>query len=125
MVLQILANRRAIDYRPYPDRFQMVQLWHVASGKPLFPLIGHEGQVWGVTFPIESTESGRAAKTPPGRMHFAYTGSPEPGQAYTYRVYAPEFVVEFLNVQADAARNPANHIHSAWRNVKGDFGLAP
>jgi hypothetical protein len=39
-------------------------------------------------------------------------------------VQGPTFVIEFLNEQRDSAGNPANHIHSAWRNVKGDFGLA-
>ena len=27
-------------------------------------------------------------------------------------------------VQMDAAKNPANHIHSAWRRLPIDFGLA-
>jgi hypothetical protein len=58
------------------------------------------------------------------KVHFAYAGSLEPGQPHTYRIQGPSFVVEFLNVQADSARNPANHIHSAWRSLKGDFGLA-
>ena len=57
-------------------------------------------------------------------MYFAYTGSPAPGEPYTYRIYAPEFVVEFLNVQADAAKTPANHIHSAWRRLPGDFAIS-
>src|SRR5262249_7750383 len=57
------------------------------------------------------------------KIHFAYAGGTEPGKPYTYRVQGPTFIVEFLNVQEDSARNPANHIHSAWRNVKGDFGL--
>jgi hypothetical protein len=57
-------------------------------------------------------------------ISFAYSGSPVPGQGYTYRVYGPEFVVEFLNIQADSAKNPANHIHSAWRRIPADFGLA-
>lgn len=73
---------------------------------------------------LAAAEAERAAKTPPGQMHFAYTGSAEVGQPYTYRVYAPEFVVEFLNVQADSAKNPANHIHSAWRRLPGDFAAA-
>ena len=54
---------------------------------------------------------------------FAYSGSAEVGQPYTYRVQGPDFVVEFLNVQPDSARNPANHIHSAWRHLPADFGL--
>jgi hypothetical protein len=56
-------------------------------------------------------------------VHFAFAGEPNPSQQYTYRVQGPAFVVEFLNVQADSAGNPANHIHSAWRSIKNDFGL--
>jgi hypothetical protein len=70
------------------------------------------------------TEAKRAANTPPDKLAFAYSGSPEPGKPYTYRVYAPEFVVEFLNVQADSAKNVANHIHSAWRRLPSDFALS-
>ena len=56
---------------------------------------------------------------------FAYAGSEAvEGKPYSYRVQGPTFVIEFVNEQADAAKNPANHIHSAWRNIKGDFGLA-
>ncbi|MFN4261948.1 MAG: DUF3500 domain-containing protein, partial [Gemmataceae bacterium] len=58
------------------------------------------------------------------KVHFAYAGGAEPGQPHTYRVQGPTFVIEFLNVQADSAGNPANHIHSAWRNLNGDFGTA-
>jgi hypothetical protein len=57
------------------------------------------------------------------KVHFAYAGSLEPGKEHSYRVQGPTFVIQFLNVQADSARNPANHIHSAWRSLKGDFGL--
>ncbi|HJZ57182.1 MAG TPA: DUF3500 domain-containing protein [Gemmataceae bacterium] len=60
----------------------------------------------------------------PEKLSFAYSGSPVPGEPYTYRVYGPGFVVEFLNVQADSAKNPANHIHSSWRRLPVDFGLA-
>jgi Protein of unknown function (DUF3500) len=57
------------------------------------------------------------------QVHFAYAGGTEAGKPHTYRIQGPSFVIEFLNVQADSAHNPANHIHSAWRNTKGDFGL--
>jgi Protein of unknown function (DUF3500) len=73
---------------------------------------------------IAAAEDKRAKNTPPGKLFFAYSGSPVPGKPYTYRIYAPEFVVEFLNVQADSARNPANHIHSAWRRLPSDFALS-
>lgn len=56
-------------------------------------------------------------------IRFAYSGSTEPGKGRTYRIQGPSFVIEFLNIQADSAGNPANHIHSCWRRLKGDFGL--
>jgi hypothetical protein len=58
------------------------------------------------------------------KIHFAYAGGVEEGKPHTYRIQGPTFVVEFLNVQPDSANNPANHIHSAWRNINGDFGVA-
>jgi hypothetical protein len=73
---------------------------------------------------LAAAEQKRAKDTPAGKLYFAYWGSAEPGKPYTYRVYAPEFVVEFLNVQSDSAKNPANHIHSAWRRLPADFALA-
>lgn len=71
-----------------------------------------------------AAEMKKATGTPDAKLYFAYSGGPKPGEAYTYRVQGPEFVVEFLNVQADASKNPANHIHSAWRRLPIDFGLS-
>jgi hypothetical protein len=56
-------------------------------------------------------------------IHSAYSGSTELGQGRTYRVQGATFVVEFLNTQPDGSKNAANHIHSCWRRLKGDFGL--
>jgi len=65
----------------------------------------------------------RVEKAGLDKVHFAYAEDPaKAGKPHTYRVQGPTFVVEFLNVQADSAGNPANHIHSAWRNLAGDFG---
>lgn len=58
------------------------------------------------------------------KVHFAYSGGTKSGEEYTYRVQGPAFVIEFLNVQADSAGNKANHIHSVWRELPSDFGLA-
>lgn len=69
-------------------------------------------------------ERKKATDAAPEKLSFAYTGSPVPGEPYTYRVYGPGFVIEFLNVQADSAKNAANHIHSSWRRLPADFGLA-
>ena len=57
-------------------------------------------------------------------VYFAFTGSAEgAGKGFTYRVHGSTFLIEFLNMQADSGGNPANHIHSCWRRIKGDFGL--
>lgn len=50
-------------------------------------------------------------------VHFAWAGGTERGQPHYYRIHGPEFVIEYDNVQ-----NGANHIHTTWRDFKGDFG---
>jgi hypothetical protein len=58
------------------------------------------------------------------KIHFSYwLDETKPGKPWTYRIHGPTFVVEFLNVQGDGAKNPANHIHSGWRRLPADFGL--
>ena len=59
-----------------------------------------------------------------GQVHFAWAGSQKPGVGHYYRVQGPTFLIEFVNTQADSAGNPANHIHSVWRDMQGDFALA-
>ncbi|HEV3260813.1 MAG TPA: DUF3500 domain-containing protein [Gemmataceae bacterium] len=73
---------------------------------------------------IAEAEMSEVKKAGIDKIHFAYAGGLEPGKRHTYRVQGPTFVIEFLNVQPDSANNPANHIHSAWRHIGGDFGLA-
>jgi hypothetical protein len=58
------------------------------------------------------------------KVYFAYAVEEKrPGKPHTYRIQGPTFLIEYINEQNDAAGNPANHIHSAWRNTAGDFGL--
>jgi hypothetical protein len=59
------------------------------------------------------------------KVHFAFARQDDkPGKPYTYQVQGPTFVVQFLNIQADSAGNPANHVHSVWRELPGDFAVA-
>ncbi len=58
-------------------------------------------------------------------IHFAWAGATEPGIGHYYRVRGKRFLIEFVNTQADAAGNPANHIHCVWRDLSGDFNLQP
>lgn len=57
------------------------------------------------------------------KVTFAWSGGDRLGVGHYYRVQGPTFVIEFINVQPDAAGNPANHIHCVWRDMQGDFDL--
>jgi hypothetical protein len=71
---------------------------------------------------LAAAEFNRATAAGVDQITFGYNiEDDKPGQPYTYRVQGPTFVVEFLNEQADSARNPANHIHSGWRRLPTDF----
>lgn len=52
------------------------------------------------------------------KVHFAWWGGSELNEPHHYRIQGPTFIVEYNNVQ-----NDANHVHSIWRNVAGDFGV--
>jgi hypothetical protein len=74
--------------------------------------------------PVAEVELKQVREAGLDKVHFAYAGGTEEGKPHTYRVQGPSFLIEFLNVQPDSAGNPANHIHSCWRNIAGDFGVA-
>ena len=51
------------------------------------------------------------------KVHFAWMGPADRSQPHAFRVQGPTFLIEFNNTQ-----NNANHIHTAWRSMLGDFG---
>jgi len=55
----------------------------------------------------------------PESVHFAWAGPPDRTQGHAYRLQGASFLIEFNNTQ-----NGANHIHSVWRNMLGDFGIS-
>lgn len=52
------------------------------------------------------------------KIHFAWWGGSELNEPHYYRVQGPTFLIEYNNTQ-----NNANHVHSMWRNMAGDFNL--
>ncbi len=58
------------------------------------------------------------------KLHFAWLGSTKPHQGHSYRIQGPTFVLELINVQSDTEGTVANHIHSVWRSLTRDFGVA-
>jgi hypothetical protein len=51
-------------------------------------------------------------------IRFTWAGPADRSLPHAYRVQGPTFLIEFNNTQ-----NGANHIHSVWRNMLGDFGI--
>ena len=54
------------------------------------------------------------------KLSFAWAGPLEPARPHYYRLHGPTLLIEYDNTQ-----NGANHIHSVWRDPRGDFGLDP
>lgn len=50
-------------------------------------------------------------------INFAWAGVAEVGGPHYYRLSGPTFLIEYDNTQ-----NNANHVHSVWRDLAGDFG---
>jgi hypothetical protein len=50
-------------------------------------------------------------------VRFGWAGSRDRGQAHYYRIQGSSLFIEYDNTQ-----DMANHIHSVWRDVDGDFG---
>ena len=53
----------------------------------------------------------------PQKVRFGWWGALDRSQPHHYRVQGPTFLIEFNNTQ-----NNANHVHSVWRSMLGDFG---
>ena len=58
------------------------------------------------------------------QVHFGWWGGIKPAEPHYFRVQGPTFLIELVNIQSDPAGNPANHIHTIWRSMKNDFGVA-
>jgi hypothetical protein len=66
---------------------------------------------------VAAEELAKIEKAGLDRIHFAWAGGLDPGQAHYYRVQGGHFVLEYDNTQ-----NEANHVHSVWRDFDRDFG---
>jgi hypothetical protein len=52
-------------------------------------------------------------------VHFAWWGSENLNERHYYRVQGSTFIIEYNNTQ-----NSANHVHSIWRDMAGDFNVS-
>ena len=53
-------------------------------------------------------------------VHLLWAGGLEPGQPHYYRLHGPTLLVEYDNSARDA-----NHVHTVWRDPRGDFADDP
>lgn len=51
-------------------------------------------------------------------IYFGWWGGSELNEPHHYVVQGPTFIIEYNNTQ-----NQANHVHSIWRNLGGDFNI--
>jgi hypothetical protein len=53
-------------------------------------------------------------------VHLLWAGGLEPGQPHYYRLHGPTLLAEYDNSARDA-----NHVHTVWRDPRGDFADDP
>jgi hypothetical protein len=86
-----------------------------AQGKALMELIGeYAGRL---REDLAQADLKKIAKVRKDQLYFGWAGSTKLGEAYYYRIQGPSFLIEAANVQ-----NNANHMHTVWRDLEGDFG---
>jgi hypothetical protein len=68
---------------------------------------------------VASKRRERLLKAGIDQIHFAWWGQLEVNQRHYYRLQGPTFLIEYNNTQ-----NNANHVHSYWRDLAGDFGIS-
>jgi hypothetical protein len=59
-----------------------------------------------------------------GKIHFGWAGGTDPKEQHFIRIQGPTFIAELCNFQTDPQGTTANHIHSVWRDLTGDFNLS-
>ncbi len=109
-----------------PDRTPAVGLPNSAMTSEQKRLLRQLIQLYIQTVPDDVAQQ-RIAKIRRGgadEIHFAWAGALEPGIGHYYRIQGPNFLIEFVNTQPDSLGNLANHSHSIWRDLDGDFGIA-
>ena len=65
---------------------------------------------------VVAERRGRISSAGMENIYFAWWGSSEMNERHEYRVQGPTFLIEYNNTQQSA-----NHVHSIWRNMDGDF----
>jgi hypothetical protein len=121
----VVINSKAPDDipgggRPQPEPFAPVGLPAAKMSKDQQALLKQLLGEYLRNMP-DDVRAEREAKVESGafdEIRFAWWGSLNRNERHAYRVQGPTFVIEYNNTQ-----NNANHVHSVWRSLAGDFNL--
>lgn len=69
---------------------------------------------------VADEEAAKFAGAALDEVHLLWAGGLDPGQPHYYRLHGPSILVEYDNTARDA-----NHVHSVWRDPRGDFADDP
>lgn len=69
---------------------------------------------------IAAEEAAKFEGTALDDVHLLWAGGLEPRQPHYYRLHSPAVLVEYDNTARDA-----NHVHTVWRDPRGDFADDP
>jgi hypothetical protein len=67
---------------------------------------------------VEKSRRDRINQSGLDNTYFAWWGSGERNERHYYVIQGETFIIEYNNTQ-----NSANHVHSMWRNIDGDFNI--
>lgn len=109
----LTMNRPVIDPQ-HPAGLRAAQL--TPAQQPLLEALIEE---YAAAMPphVATARIDAARRADPREVYFAWLGSGEKDEGHYYRVQAPAFLIEY-----DCTQDDANHIHSVWRDYRGDFG---
>ena len=69
---------------------------------------------------VAADEAAKFAGAALDDVHLLWAGGLDPGQPHYYRLHGPAVLVEYDNTARDA-----NHVHTVWRDPRGDFADDP
>jgi hypothetical protein len=110
-----IATNNTLDINPLTPAGLAVSAMTAAQRDMLMKVIDSYAGLMAADIAAERMAKIKAAGIE--NVTFAWAGPVERGARHYYRVQGPTFLIEFDNSQ-----NNGNHVHSIWRDFKGDFG---
>ena len=110
-----IETREIVQVEPGPPRGLSVREMTEAQADLLIQLV--EEYAYRIRPELADAELAEIRRAGVEEIHFGWAGGDEFGEPHYYRVQGPTFLIEYDNRQ-----NGANHIHSVWRDLTGDFG---